>query len=111
VTADTTVTTAGGTVRGARRGDWSQFLGIPFALAPRFPPTELGALDRRPRCHEPRTGGATAASVQASAATAAAAATFQCPSGDLAARYSGDSMLGLLAAALPYAILAVPGAA
>jgi uncharacterized protein GlcG (DUF336 family) len=57
-----------------------------------------------------RMDGAPAAAVQVSEATAAAAATFQCPSQDLAARYPSEGVLALLAGALPYRILAAPGA-
>jgi uncharacterized protein GlcG (DUF336 family) len=57
-----------------------------------------------------RMDGAPTASVQVSEATAAAAATFQCPSQELATRYPGDGMLTLLAGALPYKVLAAPGA-
>ncbi|HUO70927.1 MAG TPA: heme-binding protein [Solirubrobacteraceae bacterium] len=56
-----------------------------------------------------RMDGAPAASVALSEGTAAAAATFACPSGGLADRYGGDAKLALIAAALPYRIMSVPG--
>ncbi len=57
-----------------------------------------------------RMDGAATASVNVAEATAAAAASFQCPSEELASRFAGDGALAQLAAALPFAILAVPGA-
>jgi uncharacterized protein GlcG (DUF336 family) len=56
-----------------------------------------------------RMDNAPTASVAVSETTAAAAATFQCPSGELPTRYPGDGALVLLAEALPYKILPVPG--
>jgi uncharacterized protein GlcG (DUF336 family) len=56
-----------------------------------------------------RMDGAPAAAVQVAEATAAAAATFGCPSQELATRYPGDGTLAMLAATLPFRILAVPG--
>jgi uncharacterized protein GlcG (DUF336 family) len=56
-----------------------------------------------------RMDGAATAAVAVSEATAAAAATFQCPSRELADRYSGNGVLALLADTLPFAILPVPG--
>jgi uncharacterized protein GlcG (DUF336 family) len=55
-----------------------------------------------------RIDGAPAAAVTVSEAVAATAATFHCPSAGLAEHYRGEA-LTLLAAALPYAILPVPG--
>jgi uncharacterized protein GlcG (DUF336 family) len=57
-----------------------------------------------------RMDGAPSAAVHVSEATAAAAATFQCPSRELSGRYTGEATLALLAAALPYRILPVAGA-
>ena len=56
-----------------------------------------------------RMDGAPTASVQVAEATAAAAATFACPSDQLSERYPGDGALTMLAATLPFRILAVPG--
>ena len=56
-----------------------------------------------------RMDGAPTASVTVSETTAAAAATFQCPSAELLARHPGPGELALLAAALPYRILPSPG--
>jgi uncharacterized protein GlcG (DUF336 family) len=57
-----------------------------------------------------RMDGAPAAAVEVAEATAAAAAAFACPSEEVAARYAGDGALAALRAALPFAILPVPGA-
>jgi uncharacterized protein GlcG (DUF336 family) len=56
-----------------------------------------------------RMDGAPTASVAVSEATAAAAATFQCPSDALAEWYSGEGTLALLARSLPFNILPVYG--
>ncbi len=56
-----------------------------------------------------RMDGTPAASVALSEGTAAAAATFGCPSGVLADTYGGDAKLALIAAALPHRILSIPG--
>ncbi len=56
-----------------------------------------------------RMDGAPTASIVVSETTAAAAATFQCPSNELATRYPGDETLTLLAGASPYKILPVAG--
>jgi uncharacterized protein GlcG (DUF336 family) len=54
-----------------------------------------------------RADGAPTASVTVAQAVAATAATFQCPSQEVAERYRAE--LARLADALPFAILAVPG--
>jgi uncharacterized protein GlcG (DUF336 family) len=54
--------------------------------------------------------GAPSAGAEVSLATAAAAAAFAVPSQELADRYGGAEALALLAAAVPFAILPVPGA-
>lgn len=56
-----------------------------------------------------RMDGAPTAAVALGEATAAAAATFACPSGELAERFGGDGPLALIAAALPYRIASVAG--
>jgi uncharacterized protein GlcG (DUF336 family) len=56
-----------------------------------------------------RVDGAPTASVAVAETTAAAAATFHCPSGELARRYPGEHVIALLAAALPYKIVPIPG--
>jgi uncharacterized protein GlcG (DUF336 family) len=69
----------------------------------------VSIVDRRgDPIQQDRMDDAPAASVTVSEATAAAAATFQCPSYQLGERYS-RSALALLAEALPYAILPAPG--
>jgi uncharacterized protein GlcG (DUF336 family) len=54
--------------------------------------------------------GAASAGAEVAQATAAAAAGFACPSGDLSERHGGPATLEQLAAVLPFAILPVPGA-
>jgi uncharacterized protein GlcG (DUF336 family) len=56
-----------------------------------------------------RMDGAPTAAVNVAEALAAAAATFQCASEEVGARYGPGEPLAQLAAALPYRILAVPG--
>lgn len=56
-----------------------------------------------------RIDGAPAASVALSEASAAAAATFGCPSGELTGRFGGEAAVALIAAALPYRIVSVAG--
>jgi uncharacterized protein GlcG (DUF336 family) len=56
-----------------------------------------------------RMDGAPAATVAVSEATAAAAATFGCPSEELPERFGGEAALALLAQALPYRIASMPG--
>jgi uncharacterized protein GlcG (DUF336 family) len=56
-----------------------------------------------------RMDGAATASVNVAQAVAAAAATFQCPSEQVAVRFPGEAVLTQLAAALPYRILVAPG--
>lgn len=56
-----------------------------------------------------RMDGAATASVTVAEAAAATAATFQCASEEVAVRFAGEGVLGQLAGALPFAILAVPG--
>ncbi len=56
-----------------------------------------------------RMDGAPTGSVTVAETTAAAAATFQCASEELGHRFPGDA-LAMLAAALPFRILAIPGA-
>ncbi len=56
-----------------------------------------------------RMDGAPTASVDVAQATAAAAASFQCASAGLARRFFRSGELELLAAALPFRILAAPG--
>lgn len=57
-----------------------------------------------------RMVGAATASVTMSEATATAAGMFQCPSEDVAVRFSGEGELAQLSAALPFRILTSPGA-
>ena len=54
--------------------------------------------------------GAPTAGVPVSEATAAAAATFACPSGELAERFAGEGVLARLADAVPCKVLPAPGA-
>jgi uncharacterized protein GlcG (DUF336 family) len=54
--------------------------------------------------------GGPSAAVEVSQATAAAASTCACPSGELTERLGGPAAVAQLGAALPFAILAVPGA-
>jgi uncharacterized protein GlcG (DUF336 family) len=54
--------------------------------------------------------GAPSAGAEIAQATAAAAASFACPSAELVHRHGGPASLEQLAAALPFAILAAPGA-
>jgi uncharacterized protein GlcG (DUF336 family) len=56
-----------------------------------------------------RMDAAPSAGVAISEGVAAAAATFQCPSHEVAERHCGEGQLQLLAAALPYRFLAVSG--
>ncbi|HXS45213.1 MAG TPA: heme-binding protein [Solirubrobacteraceae bacterium] len=57
-----------------------------------------------------RMDGAPTAGVPVSEATAAAAATFACPSGELAERFAGEGVLARLADAVPCKVLPAPGA-
>jgi uncharacterized protein GlcG (DUF336 family) len=57
-----------------------------------------------------RMDGAPAAFVTLGEASAAAAATFDCPSGALARHLGGEAAVALVAAALPYRIATVAGA-
>lgn len=56
-----------------------------------------------------RMDGAPTAAVALAQAAAAAAATFDCPSGELHERFPGADALALVAAALPYRIAPVAG--
>ncbi len=56
-----------------------------------------------------RMDGAPAASVNVAQDTAATAATFACPSEDVAGRFAGEGVLARLASGLPFSILPAPG--